>query len=288
MVSLARSRSMAATRLSDSQKTELVARFRAGEGTQSLAKAYGCSPATISRTVRAALDPEDYERLKQSGGRRPAVAAAGLEETAEASAHPAPAEESPVSAQLPEVVLNGAADLDDDAPGILAIDDADDFGDDDEGDTDDEDDGGDDADEPGDDTDGVGPGGRFRGSPLQAADDLSTLGLAAYAALPVETRPLQEASLPSSAYMLVDKTVELQARPLSDFPELGPLGADEQQRQALVVYGNPRQAKRQCGRSQRVIKIPDTGVFVRTSRFLVSQGISRVVIEGALYSLPGS
>ena len=41
-------------------------------------------------------------------------------------------------------------------------------------------------------------------------------------------------------------------------------------------------------RSQRVIKIPDTGVFLRTSRFLVSQGISRVVIEGALYSLPGS
>ena len=85
-----------------------------------------------------------------------------------------------------------------------------------------------------------------------------------------------------------DKTVELQARPLSDFPELGPLDAPDLQRQALEVYGNPRQAKRHCGRSQRVIKIPDTGVFLRTSRFLVSQGISRVVIEGALYSLPGS
>jgi hypothetical protein len=63
---------------------------------------------------------------------------------------------------------------------------------------------------------------------------------------------------------------------------------DEQQRQALVVFLNPRQAKRQCGRSQRVIKIPDTRVLERTSRFLVAQGISRVLIEGSLYSLPGS
>jgi hypothetical protein len=114
------------------------------------------------------------------------------------------------------------------------------------------------------------------------------LGTAARTGQPVETRPLEEASLPASAYMLVDKTVELQARPLSEFPELGLLEAEELERQALVVFGNPRQAKRQCGRSQRVIKIPDTSVFVRTSRFLVSQGISRVVIEGALYSLPGS
>ena len=53
-------RSMAASRLSDSQKTELVARFRAGEGSQSLAGAYGCSSATVIRVVRAALEPAEY------------------------------------------------------------------------------------------------------------------------------------------------------------------------------------------------------------------------------------
>jgi hypothetical protein len=37
-----------------------------------------------------------------------------------------------------------------------------------------------------------------------------------------------------------------------------------------------------------VIKIPDPQVFQRTSRFLVAQGISRVLIEGSLYSLSGS
>jgi hypothetical protein len=96
------------------------------------------------------------------------------------------------------------------------------------------------------------------------------------------------ADLPASAYMLVDKTVELQARPLSEFPELGRLPQEEQERQALAVYANPRQAKRQCGRTQRVIKLPDPSLLERTAPYLLAQGISRVVIEGALYALPGS
>jgi hypothetical protein len=101
-------------------------------------------------------------------------------------------------------------------------------------------------------------------------------------------QPLASAALPSSAYMLVDKTVELQARPLSEFPELGRLPDAELERQALVVFLNPRQAKRQCGRTQRVIKLPDLKVFELTAPYLLAQGISRVVIEGALYALPGS
>jgi hypothetical protein len=56
---------MAATRLSDSQKQELVARFRQGETSQVLAEAFGCSTNTVSRVVRTALDPQDYEALKQ-------------------------------------------------------------------------------------------------------------------------------------------------------------------------------------------------------------------------------
>jgi hypothetical protein len=94
--------------------------------------------------------------------------------------------------------------------------------------------------------------------------------------------------LPASVYMLVDKTVELQAKPLKDFPELGQLPAGEEERQALMVFANPRQAKRHCGRTQRVIKVPDTRILERTAPYLIAQGISRVVMEGSLYSLPGS
>jgi hypothetical protein len=293
---------MAASRLSDSQKTELVARFRAGEGSQVLAGAYGCSSATVIRVVRAALDPAEYERLKQQGGRRAAPI-----EPQSPPAHFAPLDvevalaraeavaPEPLAPQDPDAEDADSENADDEnadaeegdkdeteeeeavAPqGVLAIDDADDFGADDDAEHDSDDDLLLDDDDEGD------------GDDSDIAGVTASLGLLGSGASAVQVRPLADATLPASAYMLVDKTVELQARPLSDFPELGALAPEELQLQALVVYLNPRQAKRQCGRSQRVIKIPDPQVFQRTSRFLVAQGISRVLIEGSLYSLSGS
>ena len=85
--------------------------------------------------------------------------------------------------------------------------------------------------------------------------------------------------------MLVDKVVELDAKPLSDFPELGPLDETEQRRQGICLYSSPRTAKRQCGRSQRVIKVPDTSVFERTSSYLLARGITRLVMEGTLIAI---
>ena len=290
---------MAAPRLSDSQKSELVARFRAGESAQGLARAYGCSAATVSRTVRAALDPQEYERLKLPAGRRAAAADRAPSGTAEGAnvlqgkllepLEPAadaeyPAAADPIAAAAAEPMAATGAEADgeqaDETPATLAIDDADDFGDEDL----DEDQ---DDDEEDDEDDSPLRSGSAAGSARSALAASLGLGAAAQAE-PVPVQPLAEARLPESAYLLVDKTVELQARPLSDFPELGLLDPDELERQALVVYLNPRHAKRQCGRSQRVIKIPDLAVLERTSRFLLSQGISRLVIEGSLYSLSGS
>ena len=307
---------MAAPRLSDSQKSELVARFRAGESAQGLARAYGCSAATVSRTVRAALDPQEYERLKLPAGRRAAAADRAPSGTAEGAdvlqgkllepmepmepleplehaadaEHPAAAEPMAAAAAEPMAATGAEADGEqaDEAPATLAIDDADDFGDEDlDEDQDDDQDDDEEDDEEDDEHDSPLRSGSAAGSARSALAASLGLGAAAQAE-PVPVQPLAEARLPESAYLLVDKTVELQARPLSDFPELGLLDPDELERQALVVYLNPRHAKRQCGRSQRVIKIPDLAVLERTSRFLLSQGISRLVIEGSLYSLSGS
>jgi hypothetical protein len=155
-----------------------------------------------------------------------------------------------------------------DEPAVLAIDDADDFGDDES-----DDDLALDAD--GDDSEGQ----IFVPVPLlEVVDDHTE----------IRPLPLTAADLRGSAWMLVDKTVELQAKPLSEFTELGRLPVEEQDRQALMVFVNPRQAKRHCGRTQRVIKIPDPAVFTLTAPYLLAQGISRVVIEGALFALPGS
>ncbi|MBW0166407.1 MAG: hypothetical protein KXJ49_02795 [Vulcanococcus sp.] len=254
---------MPAPRLNDSQKEELVDRYRQGETAQALAAAFGCSPNTVSRVLKAALDPAEMEAIKrQSRGRTPVPVVAD----------PIPeAEASPAQPESEEVVFQGEpepdqtptpAAADEDEPTTLAIDDADDFGDDGLDDSD----GDDDSDE-------------ADADPLVAADP----------AVVVEAKPLIPGALPASVYMLVDKTVELQPRPLAEFTELGSLPEDEQALQALMLYTNPRQAKRQCGRTQRVIKVPDAGVLERRSSYLVAQGITRLVVEGgALFALAGN
>jgi len=241
---------MAASRLTDSQKIELVDRYRQGFSSTDLAALYGCSPNTVSRVVKAALDPAEYVQLKQQRGRiLPQGAAA------------APAVEPP----LEQGVNDG---LDPAAEGaVLAIDDADDFGDDD-------------AEEIDPDDDLLGDGDD---EPLAAVPVLPL----SISLEPVKVQALVASLLPDSLYMLVDKTVELQARPLSDFAELGQLPPEEQERQALQLFANPRQAKRQCGRSQRVIKMPDPALLVRRASYLQVKGISRLVVEGSLYALPG-
>jgi hypothetical protein len=242
---------MAAPRLTDSQKQELVARYRQGETAQALAEAYGCSPNTVSRVVKAVLSAEELAEIRKQG--RSAKA-----EPVSEVAVPEPAAEEPDPA-------------DDDA-GVLAIDDADEFGDDDDDFADDGLDDGLDDDE--------------ADLEAESADPAPAFSLP-QGERP-QTKPLQPGLLPSSVYMLVDKTVELQAKPLREFPELGALPEEELELQALMLFTNPRQAKRQCGRSQRVIKVPDSEVLQRRSSYLVAQGITRLVIEGgALYSLPG-
>jgi len=102
---------------------------------------------------------------------------------------------------------------------------------------------------------------------------------------PVICQPLAPGVLPDSVYMLVDKVVELDPRPLSDFPEVGALDPADQERQALGLFATPRTAKRQCGRNQRVIRVPDTSVFTQTTSYLLARGITRLVLEGTLISL---
>lgn len=255
---------MAASRLSDAQKDDIVAAYRQGASATALANAFGCSPNTVSRVVKAALSSDEVAALKQRRTRGEGVAAApdpvGVE----------------VNAEVDVDVEGGAEPIrgvgaDDDGPGVLAIDDADDFAAEDADSEVDQD--GDELEE------------------FDSDDQASALAPVAGTGAgqqPVQCRCLSEAKLPAAAYLLVDKTVELQPVALSECGDLGPLPEEESIRQALQVFVNPRHAKRHCGRSQRVIPLPDLSLLQRTAPYLLAQGISRVVIEGSLYSLPGS
>ena len=267
---------MAASRLSDSQKSELVERYRAGDATASLAKAYGCSPNTVTRTVKTLLSETDYAAVKASRAQRGAISKT-LSAVEEVPVKDPSESSSSTLNSLDEVKLEeGKVDelaLDDEAAGVLALDDADDFGDDLEEDSS--------EDDPLEADMGDLPESEvFRELVPLVADSVAFNNRPT-----VQCQPLLPGLLPSSVYMLVDKTVELDARPLKEFSELGLLADDDQDRRALCLFANPRSAKRQCGRSQRVIKVPDTSVFELTTSYLLARGITRLVLEGSLIAL---
>ncbi len=96
---------------------------------------------------------------------------------------------------------------------------------------------------------------------------------------------LNQETLPESVYMIVDKKVELEVQSISDLPEWSFLPEDELKRNAILLFSNQRSAKRSCSKNQRVIKIPNTSVFEFSKSYLVSKGITRLIIEDSIIAL---
>ena len=101
----------------------------------------------------------------------------------------------------------------------------------------------------------------------------------------VQVLPLSEASLPKTCYLVVDRAAELIARPLKEFSDLGRIPAEEVQEKTLPVFDNHRVARRFSNRSQRVIKVPDGRMLQKACSHLQAKGITRLLIDGQVYSL---
>ena len=92
-------------------------------------------------------------------------------------------------------------------------------------------------------------------------------------------------SLPESVYMIVDKKVELDLQLISNLPDWSFLPENELNRNAILLFSNQRSAKRSCSRNQRVIKIPNTSIFKLSKPYLISKGITRLILDDALIAL---
>ena len=101
----------------------------------------------------------------------------------------------------------------------------------------------------------------------------------------VQVLPLSEASLPRTCYLVVDRAAELIARPLKEFGELGKIPIEEFQEKTLPIFDNHKVARRFSNRSQRVIKVPDGRMLQKTCSHLQAKGITRLLIDGQVYSL---
>jgi hypothetical protein len=104
--------------------------------------------------------------------------------------------------------------------------------------------------------------------------------------LHVQITPLSQATLPRTCYIVIDKFAELIVRPLKEFADLGQISSEETQQRTLPIFDNPRVAKRFSNqRTQRVIKVPDSKVFYKTTQHLKLKGITRLLVDGNIYSL---
>ncbi|MBD2294055.1 transposase [Anabaena sphaerica FACHB-251] len=101
----------------------------------------------------------------------------------------------------------------------------------------------------------------------------------------VQVLPLSVAHLPKTCYLVIDRSAELITRPLKDFGDLGPIPTIETQQKTLPVFDNHRVAKRFSTKRDRVIKVPDSRMLHKASTHLQAKGITRLLIDGQVYSL---
>lgn len=287
---------MTRSKLSDSDKQTITQLFRESEETiAQLATRFEVSSSTIRRIIKNQLPDQEYDALiatkqekrgpKSSRKQSPVLAAKA--EVAEepkpvkvidAPVRPAPikkrkqTEESAVVAEvetpskLAVAQLDGQedlaeiiADIEHDLHDLPAVDaeedtDIDDF------DTDDADlEDGSDAD------DGLGIN-------LEAVELIQVL-------------PFSEAKFPKTCYLVVDRSSELITRPLQAFGELGTIPEQEVDAKTLPIFDNHRIARRFSHRTQRIVKVPNSNVLKKTCPQLLAKGITRLLINGHVYSL---
>ena len=101
----------------------------------------------------------------------------------------------------------------------------------------------------------------------------------------VQVLPLSVAHLPKTCYLVIDRSAELITRPLKDFGDLGLIPSLENQQKTLPIFDNHRVAKRFSTKRDRVIKVPDSQVLHKARNHLPAKGITRLLIDGQVYSL---
>jgi hypothetical protein len=312
-------------KLSESDKKEILDRYRnqLEETTATIASSYGVSPSTISRILKQNLPNEEYEALihqKRSGALRSPAEIEVLPETpAEISSQiadlpmstatssvldkvPSPRRrrkrstelESPLETQLelatvatevnhaleqgsefdtlqPDtetltLVEAGITPLEDDLEG----EDLDEELEDEDLEDEDLEDLDEDFDE--DEEDFTGEADALHSVQIQSSGKLKIL-------------PLSEATIPKICYIVIDRSSDLITRPLKDFAELGQVPTEEIQEKTLPIFDNHRVAKRFMRRMQRIVKIPDGRMFQKVRPYLQAKGITRLLIDGHVYSL---
>ena len=97
--------------------------------------------------------------------------------------------------------------------------------------------------------------------------------------------PISDVELPKVVFMIVGKKIELETKFLREYPDWNFLSQEELNRKTIEIYFDLKVAKRFCHKEQKVIKVPNTGVFKIVAPLLLERGISRIVSADKLIAL---
>ena len=239
---------MISRRLTKTQKSEILDAFRNGENTNFLAEKYSCTTNTINRTVKTLLTDREYKLLKEQRSKINNKKIKRIDNEI-------------VNEQKNDLSIKLDQEFNDtefNKITSLALEDSHDSSEDSSSET------------------------KYKFEliePLVSDFDFDEDKQKS------EFEMLHYESLPESVYMIVDKKVELDLQPISDLPEWSFLPENELQRKAILLFSNQRSAKRSCSRNQRVIKIPNTSIFKLSKSYLISKGITRLILEDSIIAL---
>ena len=101
----------------------------------------------------------------------------------------------------------------------------------------------------------------------------------------LSSQPLKDSNLPQIVYMLVDKKIELIPKSLGDYPQWRFLPEEDLNRKTIEIFSDIKNAKRDCKKDEKVIKVPNPNIFNLVAPILIAKGITRIIIEDNLISL---
>lgn len=96
---------------------------------------------------------------------------------------------------------------------------------------------------------------------------------------------IDEIDFPEMVFMIIDKKTELETKLLKEYPEWHFLPEEDLNIKTIEIYSDLKNAKRNCKKDQKVIKVPNPNVFKIAAKIILSKGISRIISDKQLISL---
>ena len=96
---------------------------------------------------------------------------------------------------------------------------------------------------------------------------------------------IDEITFPKVVFMVVDRKIELETKLLRDYPDWHFLPEKDLDLKTIKIYSDIKDAKIDCKKDHKVIKVPNTNVFKIASRIMLSRGISRIICDNELIAL---